>query len=652
MNRKRVTMTWIALLALLLTTGGATGQGPDPEGEANTQGEASISGTVNSRISYQGRLVENGTPVTGNRDLLFRLYSDSSCTAQVGSDVVRNGVPVTDGLFSVELDVAHWSFNGQGLWLEVHVGATVMGCQEILPVPYALSLRPGARIDDIASILYLNRYRTGPAPFFDTHKYGLHAVADGNYDFAYGVSGVAHSSSLGGKAYGLYGSATATGTSGTAYGVYGITSNDDLLSAGVYGDGAAQGVRGTGGVYGVYGETSSGVAGVRGDNDGSGTGVWGVAGATSGTTYGVRGTSFSSSDDSAGVFGQSQATSGETYGVRGESASSTAGSAGVFGKATAASGQVYGVQGRTASTSDDSAGVYGYGSRQGVRGSSHTLTGIGVKGENTSTNSASDGIGVLGTSVWGYGVWGQGGNGVGVKATALGFAAVEARNYSAGHGVYAESDGSGAGGTAVWAQANDPGGIAFWGESDSDDATLVLRNDGTGDLIRGFSHGDWEFRFRVENDGRTTVPVLEINGGVDLAERFDVAAASGEVTPGLAVCIDVDHPGRLVVCTKAYDRTVAGVVSGAGGIEPGMVLGQEGSPADGDYPVALTGRVYVWADASAGPIGPGDLLTTSAIPGHVVAVRDYGRAQGAIIGKAMSSLDEGLGLILVLVSLQ
>jgi hypothetical protein len=33
-------------------------------------------------------------------------------------------------------------------------------------------------------------------------------------------------------------------------------------------------------------------------------------------------------------------------------------------------------------------------------------------------------------------------------------------------------------------------------------------------------------------------------------------------------------------------------------------------------------------------------------------VRDFKRAQGAVLGKAMSSLAEGQGLVLVLVSLQ
>lgn len=37
---------------------------------------------------------------------------------------------------------------------------------------------------------------------------------------------------------------------------------------------------------------------------------------------------------------------------------------------------------------------------------------------------------------------------------------------------------------------------------------------------------------------------------------------------------------------------------------------------------------------------------------HVMKVTDYERAHGAIIGKAMTSLDKGEGLVLVLVNLQ
>jgi mannose-6-phosphate isomerase-like protein (cupin superfamily) len=68
--------------------------------------------------------------------------------------------------------------------------------------------------------------------------------------------------------------------------------------------------------------------------------------------------------------------------------------------------------------------------------------------------------------------------------------------------------------------------------------------------------------------------------------------------------------------------------------------------------VALSGRVYVWVDASKGAIQPGDLLTTSSTPGHAMKATDAKKAQGAIIGKAMTSLKEGKGLVLVLVTLQ
>jgi nucleotidyltransferase/DNA polymerase involved in DNA repair len=93
-------------------------------------------------------------------------------------------------------------------------------------------------------------------------------------------------------------------------------------------------------------------------------------------------------------------------------------------------------------------------------------------------------------------------------------------------------------------------------------------------------------------------------------------------------------------------------VSGAGGVQPGMLMGQRDTLADGQHPVALTGRVYAWADAAHGAIEPGDLLTTSDVRGHVMKVSDHQRAQGAVIGKAMSRLESGRGLVLVLVSLQ
>jgi hypothetical protein len=146
-----------------------------------------------------------------------------------------------------------------------------------------------------------------------------------------------------------------------------------------------------------------------------------------------------------------------------------------------------------------------------------------------------------------------------------------------------------------------------------------------------------------------TVKTLSITGGADVAEPFEL---SNPKTPqGSVVIIDDEHPGQLKLSSQPYDTHVAGVVSGANGIRPGISIHQDGVNANG-MNVALSGRVYVQADTSNGPIKPGDLLTTSSVPGHAMKVTDHVRAQGAILGKAMSALDDGDGDVLMLVTLQ
>ena len=151
--------------------------------------------------------------------------------------------------------------------------------------------------------------------------------------------------------------------------------------------------------------------------------------------------------------------------------------------------------------------------------------------------------------------------------------------------------------------------------------------------------------------GETVTGVLEITGGSDLSESFNVAGA--EIEAGMVVSIDPENPGALRVASKAYDRTVAGIVSGANGVRTGMLMGQKGTLAHGDHPVALTGRVWCLVDATEHGVLPGDLMTTSNTPGHAMKAADYARSQGAILGKAMTSLNKGeKGLVLLLVSLQ
>jgi hypothetical protein len=148
----------------------------------------------------------------------------------------------------------------------------------------------------------------------------------------------------------------------------------------------------------------------------------------------------------------------------------------------------------------------------------------------------------------------------------------------------------------------------------------------------------------INAEGLVKVKTLQILGGADVAEPFDVAGAPDA---GSVVVIDEANPGDLRVSDAAYDTRVAGVVSGANDVAPGMVLRADG--VDGDHPVALTGRV--WCKA-VGPIAPGDLLTTSAVPGHAMKASDASRRSGAVIGKSMTALADGQGMVLVLVNLQ
>lgn len=152
----------------------------------------------------------------------------------------------------------------------------------------------------------------------------------------------------------------------------------------------------------------------------------------------------------------------------------------------------------------------------------------------------------------------------------------------------------------------------------------------------------------IQADGIVKVKTLQILGGADLAERFNAPAGA---EPGTVMAIDEASPGQLRVAAGAYSRTVAGVVSGANALDAGVVMSRDGHD-EGTVALALTGRVWVKCDATHASIHAGDLLTTADRAGHAMRADDRDRAQGAILGKAMSSLESGTGLVLVLVSLQ
>lgn len=176
-------------------------------------------------------------------------------------------------------------------------------------------------------------------------------------------------------------------------------------------------------------------------------------------------------------------------------------------------------------------------------------------------------------------------------------------------------------------------------------------------LINGTSKLGTNFEALSINDrGETEFQKKLTIVGSDFAERFnitDTKAIDSESLKGMLVVIDEYNPGQLTPCTIPYDKKVAGIVSGAGGVNTGMVMGEPNTLADGDVPVAMSGRVYCWADATYGAIEVGDLLTTSPTEGHAMKAKNSKKLQNAVVGKAMTSLGKGKkGLVLVLVNLQ
>lgn len=145
--------------------------------------------------------------------------------------------------------------------------------------------------------------------------------------------------------------------------------------------------------------------------------------------------------------------------------------------------------------------------------------------------------------------------------------------------------------------------------------------------------------------GSASVNCLTIKGGCDWYEESN---AKEEIQPGYVVVIDNDAPVNSVKrSTHSYDRLVTGVVSGAGGINPGIGLKQN-DMLEGNTKVAMGGKIKVY---TTGVVKPGDLLTSSDKPGYAMAVKNRKKAFGAVLGKALSIPDND-GLVLMQVMMQ
>jgi hypothetical protein len=410
-------------------------------------------------------------------------------------------------------------------------------------------------------------------------------------------------------------------------------------------------------------------------------GVYGLHSGSRGTQPGVLGETRSTSVNAAGVLGRATASSGTTYGVHGVSASHDG--TGVYGLHSATTGSEPGVRGETRSTDNDAVGVLGYvaaaavdvkvpDNSAGVRGINEGHRGYGVWGSHNGIGtgvmgSSESGNGVYGyatgTSGTNYGVYGQslssdgigvyglhsalGGAGPGVlgetRSIEANAAGVLGRAVSdsavAAAGVRGINEATGLGGYGVWGSHNGYG----WGVYGSaTSGTGVVAQSGSGNLIEAYSVSDREFY--VTNDGDVWADGAFNSPAADFAEMLSAVAGLG---PGDVLV--VGPGGVLTRSTRAYQPTVVGVYS----TQPGFVGGfDKDADLNDKIPLAVVGVVPVKASAENGAIQPGDLLVAASTPGHAMRCEGAERCFGRTIGKALEALDDGTGLIQMLVVLQ
>lgn len=297
MQTKTMSVVVMSVVIGLLLAGvaGAIAQRPSapPDGsEAPSSGETAVA----SGISYQGRLTSSGgTPLTGTYTMRFVVYNASVAGSALW-DSGNMSISVQNGLFNVKLGVDQADFNGQALWLSILVdGQTLSPRQEILPAPYALSLRPGAEIvgEDLGAV---DALISGVAPATGT---AFFADANGGV----GVAGTSVNS------YGVRGISTQSWggyfSSSNGHGIRVATTGTDHYDHGAY-------VTAQGG-YGVYAQSATNMA-VRGEA-GDVTGISQPLGAVGVVGIGANRGAYGSSNVGIGVYG----VSNTTYGIWGQS---------------------------------------------------------------------------------------------------------------------------------------------------------------------------------------------------------------------------------------------------------------------------------------------------------------------------------------------
>jgi len=647
----------------------------------------------NTEFTYQGSLKDGVLPANGSYDFKFRLFDVVSGGAEIASTDAQ-GIAVSNGIFTVRLDFGSSAFREAPRFLEILVkpagGPTFVTLTPRQPVTSAPHAIKSLSADSAQTANFANTATdaTNAARADGLSAACIGCVSDANIG----------NSISGSKVSGLIPVASVPPGSPNYIHNSGVVQGGDFN---IDGDGTAflfnaraefqiNGQH----VFSVRGSAST-LAGIRagafstgdsntimGRNAGGGPANSGNANSFFGLSAGQSNTSggsnsfFGAQAGLTNMVGQNNSFFGRSAGLANTATNNSffgaeAGAANVTGTSNAFFGYRAGFANTaignsffgTLAGSSNTSGVLNafFGNNAGAAnttGDSNTFVGYFAGANNTASSNSFFGtragdVNTSGASNSFFGANAGGANTIGSGNTFVGIDAGEA-NTTGGSNIFV---GFNAGNLNTTGVAN----ILIGTNAGNTNAT------GGFNTVIGFgadvASNDLQFATAIganavvsENNtivigratDKTSVSVLQITGGSDLAENFEI---DGKAEPGMVVAIDPNNAGQMVVSRRAYNRRVAGIISGANKLSTGMLLPNldRSKPSS---PIALAGRVWVFADASTGAIKPGDLLTTSPTAGHAMKVKNYRRGQGAIIGKAMSSLKSGRGMVLVLISMQ
>jgi hypothetical protein len=640
----------VVVILSLLWVSASTGASPAPQG---TGEELRLAGAVASKISYQGRLTDSGgNPLSGSHNLKFEVWDQATGGTKLWEQT-KSGVQVQNGLFTEQLDVDAGAFDGQALWLAITVNGQLLSPrQELLPAPYALTLRPQAQI----------RASVYDGPVLTVENTDANPAGGGYAIVAKNASGFTWRPAIYGENTGA--SAGVYGRSDGWHATVGWQGGSNPDNAGVYGhnEGAGPGVKGEGTMGGFFTSandhfdimlggavgrinaadseqsdlilSANGDAIVRLDNDGGEDNVFRVKNSggqdvftvdESGQYTAAAGAITASVYDGPvlRVENTDPNPAGGGYAIVGKNASGFTWRPAIYGENTGASAGVYGYSegwhgtvGWYGGDNPEHAGVFGNaaGGAAGVVGAS--ASGDGVRGSgNTGVRGESEidyGQGILGhgSALHTEGVVGTSDQSAGVNGIGSGTGSYSVGVYGSTNATYGLATqenvfigGSCTGCTIVY--------IAQSEESSSLRAGDVVAVSGLAAPLKGHQTPVLKVRRALGSDSGL-LGVVQARAAVD---RADLSALSAE---------DRQH------------------------IMPEMPRIAAGEVASGDYLfVVVQGMAQTRVGASSGSVAVGDAVGPGAAAGS--AQRLSAASSAAVLGRALEPVEEGTKLIWVLI---